>query len=154
MDIQSILSLAIGVIFMSFVSLVFVDFVNGLFWLPYSYSAIAIAPIASTNQVIAAAVTVSALLTIATPESEPEFAQLPSPWDLDTDLPPTAIQPEPVVLQFPTLKLLLPAASVVQPKAATTKSTKSAKPKSTKTSKTSQPKTTVTPRKSRQKSVA
>jgi hypothetical protein len=152
MDIQSILSLAIQVIFMGFVSLVFVDFVNGLFWLPYSYSAIA--PIATTNQAIAAATPHTVPESIAAPESEPQFAQLPSPWDLVTDIQPNPI-PQPVVLQFPMLKLLPPAASVVQPKArATTKSTKSIQPKSTKTSKTSQSKTAVTPRKSRKKSAA
>jgi len=144
MDIQSILSLAIQVIFMGFVSLVFVDFVNGLFWLPYSYSAIA--PIASTNQAIAAATLHTVPETIVAPESEPEFAQLPSPWDLDTDITPNSI-PQPVVLEFPTLKLLPPVASVVQSKAkATTKSTK--------TRKTSKLKAAATPRKSRKKSAA
>ncbi|BBD62698.1 hypothetical protein NIES2109_55480 (plasmid) [Nostoc sp. HK-01] len=140
MDIQSILSLAIQVTFMGFVSLVFVDFANGLFWLPYSYSAIA--PVDTSHQVIAAS-------PIAVPEAEEQlqFAQLPDPWEL-TEITPNPIQ-QTVVLQFPTLKLLPPAASVVQPKArATTKSSKSTKPKSTKTSKTNQPKTAVTPRKS------
>ncbi|MBD2472138.1 hypothetical protein [Nostoc sp. FACHB-145] len=154
MDIQSILSLAIQVIFMCFVSLVFVDLVNGLFWLPYSYSAIA--PVATTNQVIAAETPHTVLIpeTITAPESEPQFAQLPDPW-FTTNITPIPIQQEPVVLEFLTLRLLPPAASVIQPKARTTiKSTKSTQPKSTKTRKTSQPKTAVTPRKSRKSAAA
>ncbi|MBD2302841.1 hypothetical protein [Nostoc sp. FACHB-190] len=153
MDIQSILSLTIQVIFMGFVSLIFVDFANGFFWLPYSYSAIA--PVATNSGAIAATPhTVPTLLPIVAPESELQFAQLPSPWDLDTDITPNSI-PQPVVLEFPTLKLLPPVISVVKPKAkATTKSTKSTQPKSTKTSKTSKPKTAVTPRKSRKKAAA
>ncbi|MBD2498729.1 hypothetical protein [Nostoc sp. FACHB-280] len=143
--ISTVLNWAIEVTVMGFVSLIVADFVNGLFWLPYS--SYVIAPVATTNQVIAAET------PHTVPAPAPQFAQLPSPWDLDTDITPNSI-PQPVVLEFPTLKLLPPAASA-QPKArTTTKSTKSTQPKSTKTSKTSQPKTTLTPRKSRKKSAA
>ncbi|MBE9209440.1 hypothetical protein IQ244_23665 [Nostoc sp. LEGE 06077] len=145
MDIQSILSLAIQVIFMSFVSLVFVDFANGLFWLPYSYSAIA--PVATSHQVIAAAT------PHTVPAPKPQFAQLPDPWEL-TDLSPSAIQQEPVVLEFPTLRLLPPAASIIQTEAKASTSIETSQPKSTKTRKTNKPKTAVTPRKSRKKSAA
>ncbi|BBD63297.1 hypothetical protein NIES2109_61470 (plasmid) [Nostoc sp. HK-01] len=138
MDIQIALNWLISIIVMGFVSIMVMDFVNGLFWLPYSYSAIA--PVATTNQVIAASP-----IAVPEPEEQLQFAQLPDPWEL-TDITPNSI-PQPVVLQFPTLKLLPPVASVVQPKAmATTKSTK--------TRKTSKPKATATPRKSRKKSAA
>jgi len=147
MDISSVINWIIQIIVMGIVSVMLIDFINGLFWLPYS----AIAPVATTNYAIAS--TAATPEPVATPVPEPQFAQLPDPW-FTTDITPTAIQQEPVVLQFPTLRLLPPAAQV-QPKArATTKSTKSAKPKSTKTSNTSQPKTAVTPRKSRKKSAA
>ncbi|MBD2441335.1 hypothetical protein [Nostoc sp. FACHB-110] len=152
MDIQIALNWLISIIVMGFVSIMVMDFVNGLFWLPYSYSAIA--PVATNSGAIATTPhTVPALLPIAAPKPEPQFSQLPDPWEL-TDIEPNSI-PQPVVLQFPTLKLLPPVASVIKPKAkATTKSTKSTQSKSTKTSKTSQPKTAVTPRKSRKKSAA
>ncbi|MBD2682943.1 MULTISPECIES: hypothetical protein [Nostoc] len=169
MDIQIVLNWTIQILVMGFVCLMVMDFVNGLFSLPY----LAIAPVATSSKAFAlqqepAAAPIPALALqqepVAAPIPEPaitpnlweqpQLAQLPDPWELTTDIQSTPIQHQPVVLQLSTLKLLPPAAPQVQAKAATKKSTKSAQPKSTKTSKTSQPKTAVTPRKSRNKAVA
>jgi hypothetical protein len=144
MDIQSTLSLLIQVLVMGFVSLVVVEFVNGLFWLPYSYSAMPLATsktnafVAASNQEIASTtpapippVTAAQAQPTPSTKEEPQFAQLPDPWEF-TDITPNSIQHQPLVLGFSSLTLLPPAASVVQPKArTTTKSTKTSTAKRT-----------------------
>ncbi|WP_341531698.1 hypothetical protein WKK05_38965 (plasmid) [Nostoc sp. UHCC 0302] len=154
MDIQIALNWTIQVLVMGFVIVMVMDFVNGLFWLPYS----AIAPTATPNYALATIPSTSpepvpALIPpIATPA--PQFAQLPNPWEL-TEISAIPIQPQPVVLEFPSLPLLLPAAQV-QPTTTKPKSTKAkaSKPKSTKTTPTSKRKTPVTPCKQSKKSAA
>ncbi|MBD2492662.1 hypothetical protein, partial [Aulosira sp. FACHB-615] len=84
---------------------------------------------------------------IATPEfvltddpwQETQLRELPEPWELPTDIQPNPILPQAVVFPFPTLKLLPPAASVVQQ---TKPKSKTTKPKSTTTKKTTKPKPT------------
>ncbi|MBD2683656.1 hypothetical protein [Nostoc sp. FACHB-857] len=138
MDIQIALNWTIQILVMGFVCVLVMDFVNGLFSLPY----LAIAPV-TTNSGAFATKQEPAAAPIPEPEITPDpweqaqFAQLADPWELTTDIQPTPIQTQSVVLRFPTLPLLPPAVQV-QPKAkATTKST--TKPKSTTTTKSSKP---------------
>ncbi|WP_414574232.1 hypothetical protein, partial [Nostoc sp. CCY 9925] len=140
MDIQIALNWAIQILVMGFVCVMVMDFVNGLFSLPNYAMPLATskmnAPVATNSQALAlqqepAAAPIPEPPITPDPKEQPQLAQLPDPWELNTEIPPTAIQQEPVVLEFPTLKLLPPAAQV-QPKArATKKSTKTATAKRT-----------------------
>lgn len=132
MHIQIALNWAIQIIVMGIVTIMVMDFVNGLFSLPYY----AIAPVATNSQALAlqqepAAAPIPELAITPDPCAAPQFEQLPDPW-FTTDIQPTPIQTQPsVILPFPSLRLLAPA-SVVQPKArATKKSTQSATTKRT-----------------------
>ncbi|BBD63387.1 hypothetical protein NIES2109_62370 (plasmid) [Nostoc sp. HK-01] len=157
MDIQIALNWLIQIVVMSFVSLLIFQFITGLFVVRgraiaaefASIYAMAITPQPEFT-LTSAQPTATELVLTDDPWQEPQFAQLPDPW-FTTDITPNPIQTQPIVLPFPTLKLLPPAAQV-QPKAATKKST--AKPKSTKTSKTSKLTPAVTPRKSHKKAAA
>jgi len=62
MDIQIVLNWAIQIIVMGIVTIMVMDFVNGLFWLPYY----AIAPVATNSQALAL-------------QQEPVAAPIPEP---------------------------------------------------------------------------
>lgn len=161
MDIQIALNWLLSIIVMGFTSIMIIDFVNGLFELPYTRAMAvptlrAIAAVTTNSQALALqqepAAPIPEPAITPDPWTVPQFEQLPDPWELTTEIAPTEIQQEPVVLQLSTLKLLPPAAQL-QPKARATKKS-TTKPKSTTTSKTSKPTPAVTPRKSRKKVAA
>ncbi|MBD2683615.1 MULTISPECIES: hypothetical protein [Nostoc] len=147
MELQSTINWLLEIIVMGFTSIMAIDFVNGLFQLPYTREMAvpklrAIAPVTTNSQALAlqqepVAAPIPEPPITPDPKEQPQLAQLPDPWELTADIQPTPIQTQPIVLGFPTLPLLPPAAQV-QPKAkATRKST--AKPKSTTTTKSSKP---------------
>lgn len=137
MDIQSLLTQAIEVIVMSFVALLIFDFVDGLYVVPLppitvaqfnssSKSAITapqIEPLPNTEQV--------KVRTQQIPFFTLQFEEISDPWTLELESHNSPTETQPVVLQFPSLRLLPPATGV-QPKS----KAKTAKPKSTKTTKT------------------
>jgi hypothetical protein len=152
MDIQSTLSLLIQVVVIGFVSLVLFQGITGLLVEFGKAQAVATFHTAAATSQLGTQIATPPLQPTLSTTVPKNFDLLPDPW-LNTEIQPSQ-QQEAFVLEFPTLKLLPPAAQV-QPKArATKKSTKSTQPKSTKTSKTSQPKTAVTPRKSGKKPAA
>ncbi|AUB35577.1 hypothetical protein COO91_01467 [Nostoc flagelliforme CCNUN1] len=143
MDIQSTLTQAIEVIVMSFVALMIFDFIDGLYVVPLP--AIAIAQFNSSSDSAITAPQIEPLSNTERPEVEPQqipfvtlqFEEVSDPWTLELESHNSSTETQPVVLQFPSLRLLPPATGV-QPKArATRKST--AKPKSTTTNKCSKP---------------
>ncbi|MFN6564276.1 MAG: hypothetical protein RMY28_031410 [Nostoc sp. ChiSLP01] len=162
MDIQMALNWTIQILVMGIATIMVMDFVNGLFELPYTRAMAvptlrAIAPVTTNSQALALQ---QEPVAAPIPEpairpnlwEQPQLAQLPDPWELTTEIAPTEIQQEPVVLQLSTLKLLPPAAQV-QPKArATKKSTQSATTK--RTTKPTNKATTQTDSQSRKKSAA
>ena len=161
MDIQSILTQALEVIVMSFVALIIFDFIDGLYVVPLPSIAIAQSNTSSKSTVTATQFEPlfnSEQLEVESqqiPFVRSQFWEIPDPWTLELEPRNSSTETQPVVLPFPSLKLLPPATGV-QPKArATRKST--AKPKSTTTKKSSKPtnKAATPPRSdSRKKSVA
>lgn len=165
MDIQNILTTAIEIVFMGFVSLMVYDFIDGL-WVVPLLPAWETIDRPSTEprmtlatpkpEVIIATPSISTTpqssVTTPDPCEEQQFEQLPDPWST-TDIQPQN-QTQPIVLQFPTLRLLPPAK--VQPKPAEIKTTKSTKTNKTpKTIKQTKPVVvSESPRKSRKKAVA
>ncbi|MBD2683547.1 MULTISPECIES: hypothetical protein [Nostoc] len=136
MDIQIVLNWTIQILVMGFVCLMVMDFVNGLFSLRYyAIAKAATNPGAFATKPEPVAAPIPQPEITPDPKEQPQFAQLPDPWELTTGIQPTPIQTQYVVLRFLRLPLLPPAAQV-QPKAkAIRKST--AKPKSTTTTKSS-----------------
>jgi hypothetical protein len=146
---------------MSFVALMIFDFIDGLYVVPLPAIAVAqsnasskspttapqIEPLSNTEQV--------EVKTQQIPFFTSQFEEISDPWTLELESHNSSTETQPVMLQFPSLRLLPPATGV-QPKArATRKST--AKPKSTTTKKSSKPtnKAATPPRSdSRKKSVA
>lgn len=143
MDIQSTLTLAIEVIVMSFVALIIFDFIDGLYVVPLPPIAIAQSNASSKSTVTAPQF--EPLSNIEQLKVEPQqipfvtshFEEIPDPWTLELELHNSSTKTQPVVLQFPSLRLL-PPAPVVQPKskAKTAKKFTPLKGKTTKTSKT------------------
>ncbi|MFN6498989.1 MAG: hypothetical protein RMX65_018595 [Nostoc sp. DedQUE01] len=120
MDIQSTLSFFIQAIFMSFVTLIIFQFITGLFVQFDKAQAVA------TFHTAAATPSFQPAISTTVPKN---FDLLPDPW-LNNEIQPSQ-QQQTVVLEFPTVKLLPPAAQV-QPKArATKKSTKTTTAKRT-----------------------
>jgi hypothetical protein len=101
MDIQSILTLAIQVIFMSFVALMVFDFTNGLFVL-------------DTNTTTFTQDVINEPTPVAVPVLTPQLEQAPDPWSLKVESPIPSVETSSVLLAFPTLKLLPPAKEVKQ----------------------------------------
>ena len=143
MDIQSTLTQAIEVIVMSFVALLIFDFIDGLYVVPLP--AIAIAQSNTSSKSTVTATQFEPLSNTEQPEVEPQqipfvtsqFEEISDPWTLELESHNSSTEIQPVILPFPSLRLLPPAIGV-QPKArATRKST--AKPKSTTTKKSSKP---------------
>ncbi|MHC5855349.1 hypothetical protein [Nostoc sp.] len=143
MDIQSTLTQAIEVIVMSFVALMIFDFIDGLYVVPLP--AIAIAQFNSSSKSTVTAPQVEPLSKtkqlVVEPQQIPfvtlEFEEISDPWTLELEPHNSSTKTQPVVLPFPSLRLLSPATGV-RPKS----KAKTAKPKSTKTTKTTNPKTT------------
>ncbi|MCC5655120.1 hypothetical protein LC609_36290 [Nostoc sp. XA013] len=137
MDIQSLLTQAIEVIVMSFVALMIFDFVDGLYVVPLLPITVAQFNASSKSRVTAPKfepLSNSEQLVVE-PQQIPfvtlQFEEIYDPWTLELEPHNSSTETQPVVLQFPSLRLLPPAAKV-QPKS----KAKTVKPKSTKTTKT------------------
>ncbi|BBD70263.1 hypothetical protein NIES4072_66290 [Nostoc commune NIES-4072] len=161
MDIQSTLTQAIEVIVMSFVALMIFDFVDGLYVVPLP--PITIAQSSANRESTVTATPFEPLSTseqlVVEPQQIPfvasQFEEVSDPWTLELEPHNSSTETQPVVLQFPSLRLL-PPATKVQPKskaktAKTTKlkSTKTTKTQTTKGTKQSLTKPTVTEEKSK-----
>jgi hypothetical protein len=137
MDIQSTLTLAIEVIVMSFVALMIFDFVDGLYVVPLP--PIAIAQFNASSKYTVTATQFEPLSNTKQLEVEPQqipfvtshFEGISDPWTLELEPHNSSTETQPVVLQFPSLRLLPPATGV-QPKS----KAKTAKGKTTKTTDT------------------
>ncbi|MDZ8258999.1 hypothetical protein [Nostoc sp. ChiQUE01b] len=142
MDIQSLLTQAIEVIVMSFVALMIFDFMDGLYVVPLPAIAITQSNVSSKSTVTAPLEPLSNTeQLVVKPQQIPfvtsQFEKISDPWTLELEPHNSSTEIQPVILPFPSLRLLPPATGV-QPKArATRKST--AKPKSTTTKKSSKP---------------
>jgi hypothetical protein len=138
MDIQSTLTQAIEFIVMSFVALMIFDFIDGLYVVPLP--AIAVAQSNANSESTVTATQFKPLSNTEQLEVEPQqisfvtsqFEKISDPWTLELEPHNISTETQPVVLQFPSLRLLPPATGV-QPKS---KKAKTTKPKTTKTSKT------------------
>ncbi|MBD2534594.1 hypothetical protein H6G97_35990 [Nostoc flagelliforme FACHB-838] len=156
MDIQSTLTQAIEVIVMSFVALTIFDFIDGLYVVPLPSIAIAqsntsskstvtatqFEPLSNTEQLVVEPQQISFVTS--------QFEEISDPWTLELEPHNSSTEIQPVVLPFPSLRLLPPATGV-QPKskAKTAKKSTPLKGKTTKTSKTTAKATsTKAPRKS------
>ncbi|MHC0068000.1 hypothetical protein ACWATR_34790 [Nostoc sp. UIC 10890] len=156
MDIQSTLTQAIEVIVMSFVALMIFDFIDGLYVVPLPSIAIAqsntsskstvtatqFEPLSNTEQLVVEPQQISFVTS--------QFEEISDPWTLELEPHNSSTEIQPVVLPFPSLRLLPPATGV-QPKskAKTAKKSTPLKGKTTKTSKTTAKATsTKAPRKS------
>ena len=131
MDMQSLLTLAIVVIFWAFVTLVIFQFINGLF----VSTAYASNVVSVSNGNIAAS-TIPSVSEIVTPQVQ-TFEKLPDPWMLDDEVVHHTNN-EAVVLSFPTLRLLPPVKEISSQPKRTNRSNKANNPanKSPKTKKT------------------
>ncbi|MBN3959929.1 hypothetical protein [Nostoc sp. NMS8] len=133
MDIQSTLTQAIEVIVMSFVALIIFDFIDRLYVVPLP--PITIAQSSANRESIVTPPHFEALPNpeklVVEPQQIPfvtQFEEIFDPWTLELESHNSSTGIQPVVLQFPSLRLLPPATGV-QPKS----KAKTAKPKSTKT---------------------
>ena len=110
MDMQSLLTLAIVVIFWAFVTLVMFQFINGLF-VSVAYAS----NVVSVSNGNIATSTITSVSEIITPQAM-TFEKLPDPWTLEDKIVHYTSN-EPVVLSFPTLRLLSPVKEISpQPK--------------------------------------
>ncbi|MDF5739077.1 hypothetical protein [Nostoc sp. S13] len=148
MDIQSTLTQAIEIIVMSFVALMIFDFIDGLYVVP-----LPAITIAQSNASLKSAITAPQIEPLSNTEqvqAEPQqtpfvtlqFEEISDPWtlELEPELEShnSSTKTQPVVLQFPSLRLLPPVTGV-QPKSKKAKTVKKStllKGKTTKTSKT------------------
>ncbi|MHC5747087.1 MAG: hypothetical protein ACYTXT_35430 [Nostoc sp.] len=130
MDMQSLLTLAIVVIFWAFVTLVMFQFINGLF-----VSAAYISNVVSVSNRNIAASTIPSVSEVITPQAR-TFEKLPDPWTLEDEAVHRTSN-EAVILSFPTLRLLPPVKEISPQPKRTTRSNKanSAANKSSKTKK-------------------
>ncbi|MCC5619403.1 hypothetical protein LC605_30955 [Nostoc sp. CHAB 5836] len=143
MDIQSTLTQAIEVIVMSFVALMIFDLIDGLYVVPLP--PIAIAQSGTSSKSTVTAPQFELLSNTKQLEVEPQqipfvtshFEEISDPWTLELEPHNSFIETQPVVLQFPLLRLLPPAAQVQsKSKAKTAKKSTSLKGKATKTTDT------------------
>ncbi|MGJ5629110.1 hypothetical protein [Nostoc sp. CALU 1950] len=113
MDMQSLLTLTIVVIFWAFVTLVIFQFINGLF-----VSAAYASNVVSVSNLNIAASTIPSVSQVITPQVM-TFEKLPDPWALDDEVVHRTSN-EAVILSFPTLRLLPPVKEIpLQPKRTT-----------------------------------
>ncbi|MBD2534834.1 hypothetical protein H6G97_37445 [Nostoc flagelliforme FACHB-838] len=117
MDMQSLLTLTIVVIFWAFVTLVMFQFINGLF----VSAAYANNVVSVSNDNIATS-TIPSLSEIITSQAR-TFEKLPDPWALDDEVVHRTSN-EAVVISFPTLRLLPPVKEVSPQPKRTTRSNK------------------------------
>ncbi|OYE00234.1 hypothetical protein [Nostoc sp. 'Peltigera membranacea cyanobiont' 232] len=117
MDMQSLLTLAIVVIFWAFVTLVMFQFINGLFVsADYASNMVLV-----SNGNIAASTIPSVSETITTQART--FEKLPDPWTLENEVVHCKSN-EAVILSFPTLRLLPPVKEISPQPKRTTRSNK------------------------------
>ena len=102
MDMQSLLTLTIEVIFWAFVTLVIFQFINGLF-----VSADYASNVVSVSNGNIAASTIPSVSEIITPQQVQTFEKLLDPWTLEDEVVHRTNN-EAVILSFPTLRLLPP----------------------------------------------
>ncbi|MCC5605214.1 hypothetical protein [Nostoc favosum] len=113
MDMQSLLTLAIVVIFWAFVTLVIFQFISGLF-----VSAAYASNVVSVSNRNITASTIPSVSEIITSQAR-TFEKLPDPWTLEDEVVHRTSN-EAVVLSFPTLRLLPPVKEISpQPKRTT-----------------------------------
>ncbi|MHC5770479.1 MAG: hypothetical protein ACYTXI_33825 [Nostoc sp.] len=117
MDMQSLLTLAIVVIFWAFVTLVMFQFINGLF----VSTAYASNVVSVSNGNIAAS-TIPSVSEVITPQAM-TFEKLPDPWTLEDEAIHRTSN-EAVILSFPTLRLLPPVKEISPQPKRTTRSNK------------------------------
>ncbi len=117
MDMQSLLTLAIVVIFWAFVTLVIFQFINGLF-----VSAAYASNVVSVSNGNIAASTIPSVSEVITPQAR-TFEKLPDPWTLEDEVVHPTTN-EAVVLSFPTLRLLPPVKEISPQPKRTTRSNK------------------------------
>jgi hypothetical protein len=127
MDIQATLTLMIQAVVMGIAALMIFDFVTGL-W-------VVSLPPAGWQPPVIEQPTVSAVVAQPTPQEEsphatplvPQFEEIPDPWTLQPQSPHQPV-PTPVILPFPTFRLL-PPAQEVQPTKRTKAKAKSSTPR-------------------------
>ena len=131
MNMQSLLTLAIVVIFWAFVSLVMFQFINGLF-----VSAAYTSNVVSVSNLNIAASTIPSVSEIITPQAR-TLEKLPDPWTLEDEVVHRTSN-EAVIISFPILRLLPPVKEISSQPKRTTRSIKANNPanKSPKTKKT------------------
>ena len=117
MDMQSLLTLAIVVIFWTFVSLVMFQFINGLF-----VSAANVRSLVSVSNGKIAASIIPSVSELITPQTR-TFEKLPDPWTLEDEAVHRTSN-EVVILSFPTLRLLPPVKEISSQPERTTRSNK------------------------------
>ncbi|WP_221645436.1 hypothetical protein, partial [Nostoc sp. UCD120] len=117
MDMQSLLTLAIVVIFWAFVTLVMFQFINGLF-----VSAAYISNVVSVRNKNIGASTIPSVSEVITPQAR-TFEKLPDPWTLEDEAVHRTSN-EAVILSFPTLRLLPPVKEISPQPKRTTRSNK------------------------------
>ncbi|AUB43387.1 hypothetical protein COO91_09562 (plasmid) [Nostoc flagelliforme CCNUN1] len=142
MDIQSTLTQAIEFIVMSFVALMIFDLIDGLYVVPLPPIAIAQSNTSFKSTVTATQAPLSNTKQLKVePQQIPfvtsHFEKISDPWTLELEPHNSSTKTQPVVLQFPSQRLL-PRATEVQPKslAKTAKKSTPLKGKTTKTTDT------------------
>ncbi|MEH2120914.1 hypothetical protein [Nostoc sp.] len=117
MDMQSLLTLAIVVLFWAFITLVMFQFINGLF-----ISAAYTSNLVSVSNGNIAASTIPSVSEVITPQAM-TFEKLPDPWTLEDEVVHRTSN-ETVILSFPTLRLLPPVKEISPQPKRTTRSNK------------------------------
>ncbi|MEH1886097.1 hypothetical protein [Nostoc sp.] len=117
MDMQSLLTLTIEVIFWAFVTLVIFQFINGLF-VSDAYTSNLVS-VSNLNIVTSIIPSVSEVIT---PQAR-TFERLPDPWMLEDEVIHCTSN-EAVILSFPTLRLLPPVEEISPQPKRTTRSNK------------------------------
>ncbi|MCC5610672.1 hypothetical protein LC612_28955 [Nostoc sp. CHAB 5834] len=118
MDMQSLLTLAIVVIFWAFVTLVIFQFISGLF-----VSAAYTSNVVSVSNLNIAPSTIPSVSEIITAHQVHTFEKLPDPWILEDEVVDRTSN-EAVILSFPTLRLLPPVKEISSQPKRTTRSNK------------------------------
>ena len=117
MDIRSLLTLTIVVIFWAFVTLVIFQFISGLF-----VSAAYASNVVSVSNGNIAASTIPSVSEVITPQAR-TFEKLPDPWMLEDEVIHCTSN-KAVILSFPTLRLLPPVKEIPPQPKRTTRSSK------------------------------
>ncbi|MBD2731788.1 hypothetical protein H6G96_37330 [Nostoc sp. FACHB-892] len=118
MDMQSLLTFTIVVIFWAFVTLVIFQFINGLF-----VSAAYASNVVSVSNGNIAASTIPSVSKVITSQQVQTFEKLPDPWTLEDEVVYRTSN-EAVILSLPTLRLLPPVKELSPQPKRTTRSNK------------------------------